>query len=266
MKLLTVNDVHSSDKPPTNRTSTYGEDIWDKLAHVYEISLTHNVDAIAFTGDLFHIPAASRVSHTLVQAWLYYLDTFSIPVLIVPGNHDLAYGRLSSLRSQPIGSLSILPNVYMFEEESSYVFVDGVPITGIPWRYDRTTEEFRELAKTSEAKVILTHAPVMKEPNPFFDTYQPDEISGFVDFICYGHIHPPELPFQDQGTTFVNPGALSRATLSETDINRNPQVAIIDTVQNGVEFINVPSKPARVFFVLRNQSVVNLMMRQSESL
>src|SRR3989344_1301588 len=111
MKAIIVNDVHSCDRSPHNRSSSYSDDIFDKLKYIVSLTEDPVYTFLAFTGDLFHFPQPSKVSHFLVSRWFDILDSVKCPVYIVPGNHDLSSGRLDSLPKQPIGLLSKHPSV-----------------------------------------------------------------------------------------------------------------------------------------------------------
>jgi DNA repair exonuclease SbcCD nuclease subunit len=47
---------------------------------------------------VFHIKTPTRNSHALVQRTGEVLTSAGLPVLIVPGNHDLSNDRLDSLK------------------------------------------------------------------------------------------------------------------------------------------------------------------------
>ena len=92
MKMLIIGDQHLADRPPSSRKDTYRQDILDKLVWIVEYANSMKVDLILNLGDVFHIKRSDRNSHFLVQEVARIFGASKAPVLIVPGNHDLAAG------------------------------------------------------------------------------------------------------------------------------------------------------------------------------
>lgn len=255
MKYCQVNDVHACDRPPRYRTETFAEDIFQKLREVNKIAAEQKCDFLLYTGDLFHNPAASRVSHYLVNAWMMVLDEAPCPVYIVPGNHDLAAGRLDSLPKQPLGTLGLHPNVVLMTDGEIYNPVERDPsrtLCSVGWNYGINASYIREIVGQSNPMmidVLALHAPIMAKPNPHFFTIQPVELTGLSRVVSYGHIHAPAPVYSEGGTTFSNPGALGRCTLgNDEDFTREPAVAII-TMESAdskpwIDYTPVPHRPA----------------------
>lgn len=106
MRALCIGDVHLSDRPPSIRTDTYTEDILAKLKAAVALAKKESCEAVVLAGDVFHLKAPSRNSHAHVQRTGEVLTSAGLPVLIVPGNHDLSNDRLDSLKKQPLGTLA----------------------------------------------------------------------------------------------------------------------------------------------------------------
>jgi len=248
LKYLQVNDVHSSDQPPKWRKESYNEDIFAKLENVVEIAREENVDFICLTGDLFHVPTPSRVSHALVNRWMKLFDSFHTWYVIV-GNHDLA-GPLSQLHRQPIGVFDTHNNVTIFKD-GAVITIEDYNIGGIHWDYKVNKKMLWDIVGEEKLDVLFTHAPIQLKANPFFETIGWGDLDGIAKVVSYGHMHIPEKPGKLKTTWFVNPGSLSRRCLgsqagAEDDQNRIPQVALVEL--NGgdvsVNYIPVIHKPA----------------------
>jgi DNA repair exonuclease SbcCD nuclease subunit len=250
MRLAQINDCHLSDKAPLNRTESYLDDTVQELLNAMHIAAAEKCEAILLPGDLFHIPAASRVSHSLVATWLTILDQCPIPeVFITPGNHDLSAGRLDSLPTQPLGILKYHPKVKILHS-GLVALTHDISIAGIEWNYTMDRDFFIQRIPL-QLDVLITHAPIAPKPNPFYDTIQQEDLSGIAKFVAYGHIHKQAHPVKINGqTTFSNPGALSRGTIGEDDLGRKPSVAIIDTDRDTVDYITIPHKPVEEIFRL----------------
>lgn len=249
--VIQVNDVHTSDRPPRWRRASYNDELFTKLDYVVHIA-NHEDAVLLFCGDLFHHPAPSKVSHELVNRWLDLLRRAG-PVVIVPGNHDLAFGRIGSLYRQPLATLGTLPNVHILHSGNSYTTPDGELICGVEWNYSATPTWVAQTLMDREHNVkegidlLAIHAAIAKEPNPHYETLQPDQLC-FARVVAFGHLHPPEEPYAVNQSVFVNPGALSRGSLTESDLTRTPQVARIDLKTKEVRMIPVPAKPASEVF------------------
>jgi DNA repair exonuclease SbcCD nuclease subunit len=232
MKYIQINDVHSSDKGPRYRTDTYSDDIFKKLDTAFSIASDIKADFVLFTGDVFHHPQAAKVSHHLVNRWQDLFRRYeNIPILIVPGNHDLAAGRIASLDRQPISSICVSSHVSLLLEGMIFD-IDGLKIMGLPWRYDVSETTIVNAIAEKEVDVLAIHAPITLKPNPFFSTIQPEQIAGIAKVVSYGHIHSPIDPKIVNGTLYVNPGAIARRVLGsspidEDDQDRVPSIAIV---------------------------------------
>ena len=250
-KFIQINDVHLSDRPPRFRKDTYKDDVLGKIADSLYIGLSTSVDFVLFTGDVFHHPQASKVSHELVNDLMHLFNGYSmLPIYIVPGNHDIAAGRLESLPKQPLGTLGLLPNVTVMEDGEMYA-VGGLTLACVGWNYRIDAGYIQgQVSKTGQTNVLALHAPIAPKSNPFFKTIQPEEIADLADVVCYGHIHTPHPARKVGGSWFSNPGSLARRVLggnTDDEAERHPQIACIefDPGRYGpvVEYVDVPHKP-----------------------
>lgn len=253
VKALLIGDCHLADKPPSLRTETYTQDILDKLAYCVKIA-NDQTDVMVLLGDVFHIKLSSRNSHALVQATASVLEQFKGRVLIVPGNHDLSQNRLESLPSQPLGTLALSPNIELLDG-----YDEETKIVGIP--YLDSFEDFHARLEGLEAEpidpapvLIATHASIF--PDNQSPPYAHMNASG-IDTggipLAYGHIHDPHFFYQSKdGTWFCNNGAISRGSLHEETVKREPAVTIFDSEAQGCPFTSVPIpfRPASEVFRL----------------
>ena len=258
MKIIQVNDVHTSDRPPRYRIDSYKDDIFSKLNKVAVLANMNHVDGVLFTGDLFHSPHASRVSHKLVNDWMHFFDYIDSRIFIVPGNHDMSAGRVESLDKQPIGTLFTHPKVT--------ALIDGSPvevgnsnqyIAGLAWNYGVDANYIKnkfDLFSSKPIDIVALHAPIATEKNPYFDTIQPEELEGLGRVVCYGHIHTPAPVLVRKGMYFSNPGALSRRSLGghlDSEASYEPSVAIITVSDGGsvdIVYKVIPHRPAADVF------------------
>lgn len=262
-KLLLINDVHLSDRPPSSRTDTYADDVLDKLHWAVGYGKGHGCDAIVQAGDIFHIKRPDRTSHRLVQATADVLTSVDLPVYIVPGNHDLSNDRLDSIPSQPIGTLAKADGIELLMGPHP-----DLPLYGLPYQASwddlpHLLGEYREWADGKHLKdlswlpLLVTHAPIFPPgQEPPYDYIQAEDWADLmmVGDVLYGHIHDSHGIYRTKvpGVTLCNMGALSRGSLHEATLKRKPTVAVWDSTVVGERFtlVEVPHKPAEEVFRL----------------
>ena len=256
MKAMIVGDVHLADKPPSIRTETYTTDILDKVSWISQEAYRQGCDFILQLGDMFHIKSPYRNSHALVIEAHEALIKGGLPVLLVPGNHDIQNDRLASIASQPLGALARMEGIRLvigWDEKFS--------VFGIPYLQDWTTlpERLMEYSEgldpdSAVNPLIATHAPIFPPgETPPYDYIDPTDIAELLPAggtVSYGHIHDPHGVYEVGGVTFANFGAISRGSLHAETLKRKPQVAVYDFLTGTYEAVPVPHKPAEEVFRL----------------
>lgn len=293
-KYLLINDAHltNDNSHPSSCTSSYTDDLFDLLYQAAEIAIKYVCRGIVQLGDFFHIKAPSRNSHALVQRALKWASSCSVPVFIVPGNHDLSNDRLESLNEgQPLGVMYSSGIVY---KADGYLFdyhdrTDGpypkLPIYGVPWQMHWDAEQSVADAAVKEAlfdfepidtpQLIVTHAPFFPPgSNPAYEHYSVEKFSKFVNpdgksnvQVVYGHIHDWQGEYVVNGVRFANYGALSRGSLTESNLTRPVGVTIWDSITGTFEFVELNSRPAiEVFRVKEIEEVKTTQLKLDEFL
>lgn len=191
------------------------------------------------------------------------------PVHVVPGNHDLLNDRLESLEEgQPLG---VLFSAGIVSRAEGYLrqprgLNNFIPVYGVPWQqfWDADHSVADQAVKKALAsfvpsdtpQLIVTHAPFFPEGNnPAYEHYSVDKFSRYVNpsgksnvQIIYGHIHDYHGEYIVNGVRFANYGALSRGSLTESNLTRTVGVTIWDSVTGRFEFIALQAKPAEQVF------------------
>lgn len=244
VKILVIGDVHISDHAPGKRTDDYKERIIAKLQECVELAKSKEVTHVLFLGDIFHLKAANRVSHRLVQEFCDLLISFEVPVIILVGNHDITDGSLESIFKQPIGVFRFLDNVTLLSDEPIAVADDILihPLSGIS---GVTLDDFNIMRKNTK-DIFAVHQSIVPdmslEPEMLqhilFDAADVAERTN-VDIVLYGHQHRHdgiyEITRQDgSSVTFSNLGSICRLTIGDGDVDKVPQVLLltIDSDEN----------------------------------
>lgn len=273
-KYLIINDVHltNDNSHPASCTASYTDDLFDLLYQASSLAAKLRCQAIIQLGDLFHIKAPGRNSHQLIQRVMDWAYQSVSPVYIVPGNHDLLNDRLKSLdEGQPLGVLYSSKVVkraehYLVNENTSQ---GSLPVYGVPWQmYWDAEQSIADMAVKSALndfkpkdtpQLIVTHAPFFPPgANPAYEHYSTEKFAKYVNpdgranvQVIYGHIHDWHGEYVVNGVRFANYGALSRGSLTESNLTRPVGVTIWDSITGRFEFVELNSKPASEVFRIK---------------
>lgn len=225
-----VGDVHLSDRPPSNCTESYNDDLFELLQEIVKIAADRGLDAFVFAGDLFHIKAPSRTSHRTVQRMIDILQSFPCPVYGVIGNHDIQHDRLDSVfDTQPFGVL-LQAGMKLLSGWDT----EGLPIYGVSWQQDwqDASEAFAGWrdAEARPGALVVTHAPLYPPGRELpYENIPASVVAGWAGnrgHLYYGHVHDYHGVFDVDGVVFCNQGSLSRGSLHESDLTRKPAITI----------------------------------------
>jgi Icc-related predicted phosphoesterase len=291
MSYLCLGDIHATERPPSSCTETYLADLMDLLRQTARLARERQVKAVVWAGDVFHVKAASRNSHRLVQLFQQLIPEYGCPVYVVPGNHDLAYDRLDSLaETQPLGVLIRSGQLRMLNGWCR----DGYPLYGVPWQQKWTDDAVRdalagwreqvfEAGTGTSHPLVVTHAPLYPPGLELeFENYPAQkwaEAMGGTGACYYGHVHErhgiwraaasweTETTVENGVVTFCNPGAISRGSLHEHNLSRVPACVIWDEEDGSFEEIPLDAKhPSQVFRLTEAQEVTDMRGRLDEFL
>lgn len=258
-----LGDIHLADRPPSLRTETYTEDILAKLQFAAEEAARRGADALVSVGDVFHLKTPTRNSHHLVQRTGEVLKSTGLPVLIVPGNHDLSNDRLDSLRRQPLGTLAKMAGIDLLMGEHP-----DLPIFGLPYLWDWSGQlpswmsRYRSWAQGLDT-LMVTHAPIFPTgevpPYEFIDAADWAEKMQTGD-CYYGHIHDPHGSYtvntSSSAVQMCNNGAVSRGSLHEATLKRKPHMTFWSG-QGKFEAVEIPHRPVEAVFRLQEKEDVD---------
>lgn len=231
--ILQIGDVHLSDQAPSGRSDDYQATGLRKLSEVVDYANEVHPDIIVFMGDIFHLKRPSSVSHYLVNsinAVLHHLPTRAYCIL---GNHDTpTEGK--AFKHYPLASLDV--NLLL-----EPLLVKGIYLIPIAGSISKTPEFIRTYVEDAVDKaptddhipVVVAHLSISSTPLPF-EYIEPEIFTGLVPIVLFGHLHNRDI-FTFDGTLFCNPGALMRTSMSESDFNLEPAVALIDVKTSSVD-------------------------------
>jgi hypothetical protein len=196
-------DVHVADRGPASWKGDYAAEIWSNLQQVGEYARTYNATAVLDGGDYFHVKAATRNPHALVEKSARIHAEYPCPTYSIEGNHDIAYNNLDSVTRQPIG---VLYATGVFKHLREEVFEGAgvrVRVVGVPYSPFRTVDELRAIRKQpgDTYLIAIVHQLAGADPPPSVEDFFNEPVFRYTDLIVEGGpdvwCFPPETPVLD---------------------------------------------------------------------
>lgn len=236
VKLVWRTDVHLSDQGPIARKDDWSATVLGKLRQVGLVAGKVGADAVLDGGDFFHIKSPLQNSHALIRRTAEVHASYPCPVYANVGNHDCVWGDYSYLPQQPLGVLfatGVFRRCYdeheaVFERDGVKVRVVGVPYHGTTYDLER----FRRIRRGDEDHLVcIAHVLASEKGGSMFEGEDILRYQDLLEFaptcFAFGHWH------KDQGVTVVgdktiiNIGSLTRGSLAQDDVSRQPSCAIL---------------------------------------
>ncbi len=196
-------DVHVSDRSPASWKGDYPAEIWSNLEQVGELARTYKVTAVLDGGDYFHVKAATRNPHFLIEKTARVHAEYPCPTYSIEGNHDLAYNNLDSVPKQPIG---VLYASGVFQHLREEVFIgegQQVRVVGMPYSPFRTLADLKAIQKQpgDTHLIVLVHQLAGMDPPPDVEDFFGEPVFRYEDLLSEGGpdvwCFPPSTPVLD---------------------------------------------------------------------
>jgi len=238
MKLLITGDWHYRANPPRARLDNFQDTLNAKLHELGQIAYDHDVEAIVVPGDVFDSPSPAYSTLTTLERII--MDN-GRQVWAVPGNHDEHAHSLESLDRTAYGHLAATGMIR--DLAASPAETDTVTVTGTGFSTSTDSDVSDYLAKTTpnatkgSVRVHVAHGMLL-EHEPGFElkhTLLTDVAKhpNCPDVLICGHEHlgfgVKRLPRAKGGELIaINPGALVRLSAHPGEIERMPQVCLLE--------------------------------------
>jgi exonuclease SbcD len=272
MRLLYLTDTHIRGTSPRSRTDDFQETIRQKLNEVIEIADREQVDFVLHGGDIFDRP---NLSPAVVREFARLFRHFRVPIYAIAGNHDIYGHNPSTIDRTMLGLLDAFGTLELLREgEKVRLEKDGlvVQLSGQPFHYDL---DKRDPALDYVVKneigakycIHMVHGMLVDKALPDGVAYtMVDQVwSDSVDILLTGHYHAG-FPVQHRnGRYIVNPGALARINNHPSEINRMPQVVLID-LGEGIHIRLIPLKCAAKGETVLDRSYIEKAAYRQEKL
>lgn len=250
IKLVYRTDVHLAVQAPQSRTDDWATTVMGKLDQVAEIAREVGAEAILDNGDFFHIKMPSRTTHELVRR-IAEAHKGYVPVYGNIGNHDCKYGDYAFLPESPLGVLfdtGVFRRCYdqheaVFEQDGVRVRVVGIPYHGKKYDLNRITTIIKG---DEDHLVVMAHLLASPQGGEMFggeDIVPYSELANLdPDVWCFGHWHKNQGVVRVGKKTIVNIGSLTRGALSEDEVTRIPECAVLSFTKKGIDVERRPLK------------------------
>lgn len=236
MKLLYFTDPHYRGTNPRNRIDDYFAAACEKTREIFALAREHDVRAILCGGDDLDRPeVADGVKADLADL----LNESPVDIYTAIGNHDI-YGynpdtyRRTSLRilermCPKLRVMTAAKGFREFTDGSTIVVVSFEPYSGKMdidgYGYDPQAGVDRGEAY----RIHIAHGMLLDHTPPFERFTLLSNVETTADMVLTGHDHSGFGVYRRaDGKVFVNPGSLTRIAASVGEIERTPQVALID--------------------------------------
>lgn len=250
MKLLYLTDTHIRGTCPKNRKDDFVQTLETKLTEIIQIIKEQNVDYVIHGGDLFDRP---DISISVVSKFAKILKNIKVPFYIVSGNHDIFGHNPDTINRTILGLLDDLDfinvinkNIKIFLEKDNI----KLQLTGQPYIYDiddplnKNNYILNDVADDVDYAIHVVHGMLLDKPFvkgiPY--TLIEDIKDTLADITLSGHYHSGFKTTIFDNKYFINPGSLVRITNSLREIDRIPQVVIIDLDEKiNIEYVQLKS-------------------------
>lgn len=252
LRILYFTDTHIRGTTPKNRKDDYVNTLENKFLEVLKIIEEKKVDFIIHGGDLFDRP---DISVSVVSRFANILNRIKIPIYMVSGNHDIYGHNPLTVNRTMVGLLDSLGIVNIIDDLGKVILEKEnikVQLTGQPYIYnidDPNNRKYYLVDNIDEGidySIHLVHGMLLDRPFikgiPF--TLIDDIKTTKADITLSGHYHSGFKKTIIEGKYFINPGSIVRITNSLREMERQPQVALID-LDNEIDINFLPLLTAK---------------------
>ena len=236
MKILYFTDTHIRGTTPKNRKDDYLNTLENKFLEILEIIQEKKVDFVIHGGDLFDRP---DISVSVVSKFAEILNRIKVPIYMVSGNHDIYGHNPLTVNRTMVGLLDNLGIINIIDNMGKVILEKEnikVQLTGQPYIYNIDNPNNREYYLVDDVdegidySIHLVHGMLLDRPFikgiPY--TLIDDIKTTKADITLSGHYHSGFKKTIIDGKYFINPGSIVRITNSLREMERQPQVALID--------------------------------------
>lgn len=276
LKLLVMGDFHDGNKSPLARIDDFEEAKRQLTNEINALARENNCQAILQLGDFLDKPKYPyEVLNEIINRWkpempIQKIQAFQkreissleliqslkndIPLIGVVGNHELFGNSLNTLRKTSIHFLKEIGFMQLVDQDSPIILTDEeegikVAITGAPYHNKMDHPDYiddyivEEKVGGADYHFHLVHG--YASPISFGSLFPHTLVENFIektkaDYTLCGHDHIGFDCVEKDGRYVLNPGA--PVLTSADEIDRKPQVALIEITKKGITTTMIPLK------------------------
>lgn len=248
-KIFHISDVHIR---TLKRHREYRQ-VFETLFDHIETRATGNSVAVV-TGDIVH--SKLDMSPELVQMLVDFFNGFTIPTIVILGNHDMNLNNMHRIDAiSPVLDVIKNPNIYFIKENGLFEF------GGITWNHmavDKTPADYIR-AKDFDApyKIALHHGAVNTAKTDIGYQISNEHVGVDLfeghDITLLGDIHKP-AQFLDDAKTVAYPGSLIQQNHGEALIHG---ILVWDVEQRSAEFHEIHNEYGYVTIETQGSAIVS---------
>lgn len=271
LRILYFTDTHIRGTTPKNRKDDYVDTLEKKFLEILRMIEKEEIDFVIHGGDLFDRP---DISVSVVSRFANILNRIKIPIYMVSGNHDIYGHNPLTVNRTMVGLLNNLGIVNIIDNLGKVILEKDdikVQLTGQPYIYnidDPNNRKYYLVDSIDEGinySIHLVHGMLLDRPFikgiPF--TLIDDIKTTKADITLSGHYHSGYKKTLIDGKYFINPGSIVRITNSLREMDRQPQVALInleDTIE--INFLPLVSAKSGEDVLDRGEIEKNIFQRE----
>lgn len=228
MRIVHTSDYHFGIKKYKFRNDR----LIDSLDKILEHCIKEEVDIVVAAGDIFNARRSDSYDSNLLFEELIKFNDANIKFMLLPGNHDIPLMGIE--RDYPINYIrplqkkNKLDNLYLsFDNELIGTF-DNIDIIHLLYNDVNNYESFLKKLKSPRKKIIISHAYIKNavltkkrffkdgtDIDYFLKIFADHNVIGFLN----GHIHTPQILYDDQKTLISYSGSLVQCNFGECGID-----------------------------------------------
>ncbi|MGE5473187.1 MAG: metallophosphoesterase family protein [Ignavibacteriales bacterium] len=251
MRFLFFTDTHIRGTNPKSRLDDYYSALKNKFEEIIHIANEYDIDFVLHGGDWFDRP---DISPSIVRDFAFLIKKIKKPVYSVAGNHDIFGHNPETLSRTMLGLLEGTDIIRIIEDGNPIILEKDnikVEIYGHSYSYDIDEKGFKKsyiVKKNPDCDYCINIVHGMLLLKPFLEgikhTIIDEILSTEADITLVGHYHSGFDIKNIDNKFFVNPGSLARISALKSEIERIPQVVIIE-LDKDINLWTLPLKCAK---------------------
>lgn len=226
-KIAICSDIHFNSNRGTAKHVSEDE-IFDAFNQIVDYCAGNKIEYLYVLGDLFHVRGKINISIFNRVYDLFREITFKgIKIGLLSGNHDQVFSEDEKTTS--IYSLQEIPGVTLINwknfQHGKCNFV-GIPYVNTKKEFDDSLEKMKMYLKEDALNVLFAHGVVsgamIGSGYSFSKSTGVDSGLGMYSLMCVGHIHIPQLLFNNRAVVTGSPLAHTKKDLSYPQLQDSP--------------------------------------------